>query len=512
MWIVPKNLSTSHSVQVMGESTSDLKKLSEMSEQSLMWRSKPSQSATWLQRWKKGLLSQHLSGRILKPSTGKSFVEKWISCQEASLVSPLVQQEKEKQTQTQDTSSHISSEELKYLNLPLFSLRMSKESSQQNSNQMIGQIQKEHRFCSMFLENWRGWVTKQRQVYSQREKSVLHIKGNESSYLLLKEVPKEKAWNGSMDSLTETETQVALYTPPQEEETNTHGSLQESLWGTPNTLDHLDQRSDEALRRLARAGGRKRRSHPGNLREQVNPHAIEIYQDLLKETQEKEASIPLYGMPTPTTQEIHHKEMPLTMTGRRKAKGVGESHSLNLPDRVSMGKDVAMKLNPRWVETLMGLPIGWVQPSCTSPLIIERMSSECLEMELFQILQEEPSLIYGENWSTPPASQRGENLRHYISRMKSRLEQGKETFAPTLQVQVEAEERGVDIEESIWATPNTMDSLPLRSDEALRRQANTTRKGRSAPSNLREQVNENSCEIYKEERLKLDEKGQVSLF
>jgi hypothetical protein len=96
--------------------------------------------------------------------------------------------------------------------------------------------------------------------------------------------------------------------------------------------------------------------------------------------------------------------------------------------------------------------------------------------------------------------------------MKSRLEQGKETFAPTLQVQVEAEERGVDIEESIWATPNTMDSLPLRSDEALRRQANTTRKGRSAPSNLREQVNENSCEIYKEERLKLDEKGQVSLF
>ena len=23
------------------------------------------------------------------------------------------------------------------------------------------------------------------------------------------------------------------------------------------------------------------------------------------------------------------------------------------------------KLNPRWVETLMGLPIGWTMPSCT---------------------------------------------------------------------------------------------------------------------------------------------------
>jgi hypothetical protein len=28
------------------------------------------------------------------------------------------------------------------------------------------------------------------------------------------------------------------------------------------------------------------------------------------------------------------------------------------------------KLNPRWVETLMGLPIGWVMPSCMSPLTI----------------------------------------------------------------------------------------------------------------------------------------------
>jgi hypothetical protein len=28
----------------------------------------------------------------------------------------------------------------------------------------------------------------------------------------------------------------------------------------------------------------------------------------------------------------------------------------------------AMKLNPRWVEVLMGLPIGWVMPSCVNPI------------------------------------------------------------------------------------------------------------------------------------------------
>ena len=32
----------------------------------------------------------------------------------------------------------------------------------------------------------------------------------------------------------------------------------------------------------------------------------------------------------------------------------------------------AGKLNPRWVETLMGLPVGWVMPSCKSPVTIEQ--------------------------------------------------------------------------------------------------------------------------------------------
>lgn len=40
----------------------------------------------------------------------------------------------------------------------------------------------------------------------------------------------------------------------------------------------------------------------------------------------------------------------------------------------------------------------------------------------------------------------------------------------------------------LWASPNTMDCLPPRSQEAMQRQFNTTRKGRTSPSNLREQV------------------------
>ena len=47
-----------------------------------------------------------------------------------------------------------------------------------------------------------------------------------------------------------------------------------------------------------------------------------------------------------------------------------------------------------------------------------------------------------------------------------------------------------------WATPNTMDYMALRSDEALLRQATTVRNGRTFPANLREQVDPRSQEIY----------------
>jgi hypothetical protein len=49
------------------------------------------------------------------------------------------------------------------------------------------------------------------------------------------------------------------------------------------------------------------------------------------------------------------------------------------------------KLNPRWVETLMGLPIGWTMPSCTSPQTIAPMSCGSSAMELSQPPQSELS-------------------------------------------------------------------------------------------------------------------------
>jgi hypothetical protein len=49
------------------------------------------------------------------------------------------------------------------------------------------------------------------------------------------------------------------------------------------------------------------------------------------------------------------------------------------------------KLNPRWVETLMGLPIGWTMPSCTSPVTIAPTSCDSSGTALCQPAQSEHS-------------------------------------------------------------------------------------------------------------------------
>lgn len=60
---------------------------------------------------------------------------------------------------------------------------------------------------------------------------------------------------------------------------------------------------------------------------------------------------------------------------------------------------IGMKLNPRWVEVLMGLPVGWVMPSCISPVTIAPTNSDSSETELFQPQQNSHSELFGRNYN-----------------------------------------------------------------------------------------------------------------
>jgi hypothetical protein len=70
-----------------------------------------------------------------------------------------------------------------------------------------------------------------------------------------------------------------------------------------------------------------------------------------------------------------------------------------------VGRQQTGKLNPRWVETLMGLPIGWTMPSCTSPQTIAPMNCDSSAMELCRPQQSEPSECLLASWPSPRAGE-----------------------------------------------------------------------------------------------------------
>lgn len=152
-------------------------------------------------------------------------------------------------------------------------------------------------------------------------------------------------------------------------------------WATPNTMDSLPSRSYEAMLRQATNGGRKNRSRPGNLREQIDPLMCQAY---------KEAKAIANGMPfkrellpTPDasargptktydpkcksqsgrTLQSYAAMFPTPQASDHRNRG-----NLNNPSvqrRIKLGKQIGLtvvaggQLNPNWVEWLMGYPLEW---------------------------------------------------------------------------------------------------------------------------------------------------------
>ncbi len=152
MWILPKSLMSRY-VPGMAESTSDLDAASRCA-QSLMRRSKPSQSSAYLREWKAGNLMRLRSGLIYDHSLGQSFLERWISFLEATPASHLAQPVNDSEQKTNDTCGHtllkaslFSSQEFAYLKTSKDILRW--------DSPLLSAI-------------WKKWVTKCRGAYSRR--------------------------------------------------------------------------------------------------------------------------------------------------------------------------------------------------------------------------------------------------------------------------------------------------------------------------------------------------------
>ncbi len=152
---------------------------------------------------------QHLSSRTLKPSRTESFVDAWTSSLGDSRANLSAKLEFVKELKIPGISSHTSETASENASPELFSSKTLKELS-------LVKRPMENQFSNMSSENWKDWVTSQRQEYSQRVKSQHLIRESGSS-----------------------------------------------SWGTPSTMDVLPPRSPEALARAKKKGGCK------NLREEV---------------------------------------------------------------------------------------------------------------------------------------------------------------------------------------------------------------------------------------------------
>lgn len=524
MWIIPKNLHTLAYVQDTEELISDLNELSELCEQSLLVKSKASPAKTWLRRWKAGSLNQHLSGRILKPSLGNSFAERWTSSVVAFHVNHSAPRENKQATKTQDISGPTSSEELRYADLPFFSLKTSQESSEQNLDKTGEQTSKAHQYCYISLENWNAEITHRRGEFSLRVKLEHHINVKEPLFLLKQMnsnnlgLITSQALSNNQNSLEMDLEESPMSGPQSEERTNIYGNHLEPSQETKSRATPIVAQVKNKVVNGQRVAKNGRPWKNLTLTDQV-----------FLEKKEPWA--------TPVVTMIEH-DLTNMVKGRRIAAN-GENRSLSLLDQIHLeqeetkswatprtamaamggsspetdkrwenrlenqmlgrvqGTPVAEKkvLNPRWVETLMGLPIGWVSPSCTNPLLIEQMSLDSLEMELSQQPQKSLSKPCGDkstsDWPTPTL------LGHNLDKDKLVDKEGNpwlghgRAYLNGIHKTVSLETATLYQEESqSWGTPTVMDSYQIeRSVEATIHQATKgKRKGRTASSNLVEQV------------------------
>ena len=345
MWILPKQLHTLDSVQDTEALNLGLQESSQLCAQSLFVRSKHSPLRTWLQKWKRDSWSQHLYGRILKPSLGKAFETEWTSLLEVTHANHSPQQESEQERKTQDTCGLGSQTEFGFCDQECASLRMSKDISRWDSPASSA--------------TWKSWVTRCRGAYSARLK--LARLTNASGYLSWLTVSTEDAGrSGSLEGWKEYETNKKT----------TQARLRNQIhnWPTATTRD---------WKGCGNAVQRKDGKHRLDTLEAVVMFGLPAPANPSADGSRQES------WPTPASAGVTGGPCGL-------AGGSGNRASLAKMLPPQEAKDMGCgKLNPRWVETLMGLPIGWTMPSCTRPVIIAPMNCDCLGTELSQPPQNE---------------------------------------------------------------------------------------------------------------------------
>ena len=307
---------------------------------------------------------QHLCIRTLRPSHTESFEERYLSSQEDFLAKDFHKQVSKKVSMIQYTSSHTSQKESESASQQLCFSKMYLESS-------VATQTTENQFSNMSSEHWKKWVTEQRQEYSQRKKLAHHTKESESSSLgwptptAVNRVRNEETMEKCLKfRQSNGQTSVPLYL----EETVLKEVKKEVNWPTARTSDAEGGRIETQMTNE----GFKSKRHKSNqtfgakLRDAVETHeekknwatpqVMDIRTDVRKPEERSDKANK--GGCKNLREQVHYPDI---NHSRKTSRG-----ELGHPDQVkpsTNGKSQGSqgKLNPNWVEHLMGLPVGWTQ-------------------------------------------------------------------------------------------------------------------------------------------------------
>lgn len=344
MWILPKPLHTSAFVPDTAALISDSNEQSQLCAQSLLVRSKPSPARTWSLKWKRDYWTRHLSGRILRHSHGQSFVTAWTSSLGDTHASPSVPPGSDSASRTPATSGPSSQTELDLCGPDSASLRTSKDISALDSEQSC--------------PNWKASVIRRRGAYSVRLKSAHRTSASGCS-----------SWP----------------TASSRDWKDTPGMAQDAFDKSGKFRNRIDQ--------LARSVYHSGHPAPANPSTDGSRQGLWQTPDVPNGGQSLPAGTSITGMTLDGNKKqvgLHNQvrawSTPQAHDAIGRSDAQKEKHGTTHGCRclVQDVKEANGKLNPRWVETLMGLPVGWTMPSCASPVTIAPTNCDCSATESCQ--------------------------------------------------------------------------------------------------------------------------------
>jgi len=355
-------------------------------------------------KWKKDSWMSHLFGTILRPSLTENFTDWWTSSLRDTLANRSLPQESEQVKMTQDTSGLGSQTEFAFFDQEPASSKMSKDIFRWDSPQS--------------LAIWKSWVTRCRGEYSLRVKSVRPTSGSE---FLSSGWPTPQTGEAKV-CMTGTQNQRmlshAVHGPAAPANPSTDGSRPELLWRTPSVAEEKNQNTSTQIYLQNQVGatpkawatprsGKTTDENPETwaarrakgdvatmpLTAQVKCWATPKASDPQHSGPNMRDSAGNYALPAQVTKQwgtpaandankTPHCEVNSNQAGLAKSVGLELQKQWATPRNMTGGtsqngvqhsdlnSQAGGKLNPRWVETLMGIPIGWTMPSCSRPVTI----------------------------------------------------------------------------------------------------------------------------------------------